>query len=213
MPFDIARKMREIIDRLVPPELENPLNVTTVDPRQLRETPPDLEQVKTQPGLEELKGTQDTQEGKRHPLTEAFLDSGEDLLEPSRVRLFGVPFLSLRLAPDELSKYRYGNKLAQEVLVQPDAGLARIYGYSFEGSYYKLTKPQIFVVHGPGRPRLENLPSSVENWGLEGKIFRFADDVRVWEVDKDDLNLRIDVVPGFVSNILFGSELATKLGG
>src|SRR5213596_1729257 len=30
------------------------------------------------------------------------------------------------------------------------ANLARIYGFSFEGTYYDLPKPAIFLVHGPG---------------------------------------------------------------
>jgi hypothetical protein len=69
------------------------------------------------------------------------------------------------------------------------------------------------MVHGPGRTRLENKPASVENWGMEGKRFHFADDTRVWEMDKDDLTLRIDVVPGFLSSILLNAELGARASG
>ena len=177
----IIRSVRENIERLFPSDPSKDLPPSDPDRRPARRNAEG-------PVPEEL--------------TEAFLDSGEDVLDPSRVRLFGVPFVSLKLVPEEIRRYRYSNKLLQQKMLQADTMLARIYGFSYEGQYHKLAKPLVFVVHGPGRSRLENRPASVTNWGMENKDFQFADDVRVWEMDKEDLTLRIDIVSGFLSDIL-----------
>ena len=176
--------------------------------RSLFETlwPSDLEQPIKTPAEDERTKIQQVEEPGREEITQAILDSGEDVLDPSRVRLFGVPFVSLRLVPEEVRKYRYSNKLLQQKIVQADARLARIYGFSYEGQYFKLPKPFVFMVHGPGKGRLENRPASVSNWGVENKDFQFADDVRVWEMD--DLTLRVDVTSGFVSEILLDPALS-----
>lgn len=154
------------------------------------------------PAQTERDETQPVEEPKRETSTVNFLDGGEDLLDASRVRLFGVPFLTLQLVPEELRRNRHGNKLLENRLLEKEAGLARIYGFSFDGQYTKLCRPSVFLVHGPGRSRLENRPASVTNWGTEIKDFQFADNVRVWEMDKEDLTLRIDVESGFLSDIL-----------
>ena len=195
MLSNIAKAVREAIEVLFPSDPSKPIPAPDPDPR---------------------TETQQVEEPARDKVTEAFLDSGEDLLDPSRVRLFGVPFLTLKLAPEDLRKYRYSNKLLQQKILQADAGLARVYGFSYEGRYHKLPKPYIFMVHGPGRSRLENRPASVTNWGVDLKDFQFPDDMRVWEMDKEDMTLRIDVVSGFLSDILLdpvlraGSELAGR---
>lgn len=157
---------------------------------------------KTKQAESEDKTTQPVEEPIRASDTEGFLDFGDDLLDPSRVRLFGVPFLALQLVSKDLRKYRYGNKLLENQLADPDAGLARIYGFSFDGQYTKLCRPSVFLVHGPGRSRLENRPASVTNWGTEIKEFQFADDVRVWEMDKEDVTLRLDIETGFLTDVL-----------
>ena len=178
---DIVRAVRDLLEKLYPSNPSTPL---------------------PSPDPDQRTATQDVREGAPDPLTRGFLDSGEDVLDATRVLLFGVPFVSLQLVPSEIRKYRYGNKLLQQQLLQEDAGLARIYGFSFEGQYYKLSKPFVFVVFGPGRSRIENRPASVANWGTEDKEFQFADDIRVWEMDKEDVTLRLDVTSGFLSDIL-----------
>ena len=152
--------------------------------------------------LKEATSTQPVEEPTRAAETFSIFGSGDDLLDASRVRLFGVPFIALKLVPTDLRKYSYGNKLLESRLTEKNAGLARIYGFSFEGQYTKLCRPSVFLVHGPGRSRLENRPASVTNWGTEIKDFQFADDVRVWEMDKEDVTLRIDVETGFLTDVL-----------
>ena len=44
-----------------------------------------------------------------------------------------------------------GNNFLQAQLASPGARLARIYAFSYEGHYYDLGTPAIFLVHGPGR--------------------------------------------------------------
>ena len=175
----IARAVRTVIEKFFPSDPD-------------KEIPAQAERDQTQP----------VEEGKRDTSTNAFLDGGEDLLDASRVRLFGVPFLALQLVPGDLRKYRHGNKLLESQLIDKEACLARIYGFSFEGQYTKLCRPSVFLVHGPGRSRLENRPASVTTWGTEIKEFQFADDVRVWEMDKEDVTLRLDVETGFLTDVL-----------
>lgn len=43
------------------------------------------------------------------------------------------------------------NNFLQAQLASPGARLARIYAFSYEGHYYDLAAPALFVVHGPGR--------------------------------------------------------------
>ena len=141
-------------------------------------------------------------------MTEAFLDSGEDLLDPSRVRLFGVPFLTLKLATRKIcGNTATATSCCSRRSTRPMPASARVYGFSYEGRYHKLPKPYVFMVHGPGRSRLENRPASVTNWGVDLKDFQFPDDMRVWEMDKEDMTLRIDIVSGFLSDILLDPVL------
>jgi hypothetical protein len=138
----------------------------------------------------------------------------ENLLNPSQVKLFGRVFNGLILG-DVADKNTFGNKLLLEQLQggtgdQSKAQLARIYGFAYEGNYYKLPAPSIFLVHGPGRNALEEKPTSVTNWGVEAKDERFADDVLVWEYDKEDMSIRIDTVAGFLSEILLDYALKAQ---
>ena len=85
--------------------------------------------------------------------------------------------------------------------------LARIYSFSYEGQYFKLPYPLIYLVwgegecpdanEGPGLPRFET-----QNTGLEGKGWRFASDIRVWKMDKHETSMAIDVEVGKLEDIL-----------
>src|ERR1700761_5166292 len=86
---------------------------------------------------------------------------GENLLAPSLVRLFGREFTGLVINETEIADVRRSinypsNQLAQSLASDGDEDhkprLANIYGFSFEGNYYKMSAPAIFLVHGPGHP-------------------------------------------------------------
>ena len=118
---------------------------------------------------------------------------GETLLAPRLIRLFGRKFEGLELRPlaeADLKKLKgppFAN-LLNEALYRPGAGLARIYGFSYEGRYYKLPSPQIFVVHGDG---VEVKPGfdPTESFGISGVEYKaeyFAEGVFMWPYDQAD---------------------------
>jgi hypothetical protein len=102
--------------------------------------------------------------------------------------------------------------------------LARIYGFSYEGHYYDLARPAIFLVHGLGsdpeawRPAVDGLnktpegrydraPSDADRSGVARTGTSFADDIRVWSYDKGDFSIRLDPETGPLEQILLDAEL------
>ena len=143
----------------------------------------------------------------------------ELLLSPSGVKLFGRLFAELTLNvgaagnPTPLGS----NNFLYKQLQDQSATLARIYAFAYEGDLYFLPKPYVFLVHGPGTPVVE--PNStnpevargiatVDIWGVIAKIDRFADDVLVWDYDKEDFSLRIDIVSGPLSELALEPAMA-----
>jgi hypothetical protein len=97
-----------------------------------------------------------------------------------------------------------------------DARFARIYGFSYEGTYYELPNPTLFLVHGKGESatgtdatnenRPGNLASRAPNdpslGGVGAADFQIADDIRVWAYDKADYTIRMDVDTGMFEQVL-----------
>lgn len=102
---------------------------------------------------------------------------------------------------------------------------ARIYGFSFEGTYYELPRPVLFLVHGDGYPSTEarsNIKGIVKParglgdpslTGLAAADFQFAEDLRVWSYDKADYSIRLDVETGMLEDILLGPTFGGGGGG
>ena len=114
------------------------------------------------------------------------------------------------------------NRFLSNQLELTDARLARIYAFAFEGHYYDLPRPAIFLVHGPGsdpealRPspalpfaRVSRAPADADLTGVANSPSSFSEDVRVWAYDKDDISLRLDPYSGTLEQIL----LERCLGG
>jgi hypothetical protein len=111
---------------------------------------------------------------------------------------------------------RFGNQLLQSQL--DGASFARIYGFSFEGTYFDLTRPTLFLVHGPGTPATESrpgwgrsnpsrAPSNPSLSGLGAADFEFSDDMLVWSYDKADYTIRMDVETGMFEDVLLDAML------
>jgi hypothetical protein len=81
--------------------------------------------------------------------------------------------------------------------------LARIYGFSFEGQYYDLVRPAVFLVHGEGEQAANRLAKT----GTVGEPPAFADDVRIWQYDRADFSLRLELDVGPLERILLEAEL------
>lgn len=115
-------------------------------------------------------------------------------------------------------KNRRGNNKQLEQQLTPSAIFARIYGFSYEGSYYELPKPVIFLVHTEGElaseakvptggPRPGRAPRDTDLTGLAVAGFDFADELRVWSYDQADYTIRMDVETGMFEDVLLDAEL------
>jgi hypothetical protein len=147
----------------------------------------------------------------------------ETLLAPSMIRMFGRVFEGLTIDEASLrvlssSDGKAKNPFVRNPLVDklapvddenlnPEkltAQLARIYGFSYEGNYYKLARPTVFLVHGPGQEILagQNPKLSLSFLGVEFKDQVFAEGVLMWAYDKIDMSIRIDIASGQLEDIL-----------
>jgi hypothetical protein len=161
----------------------------------------------------------------------------ETLLSPSNILLFGRLLEDLEFkyvdpsskGPDQKTNppSRLGdNGFLQKQLESgkttkkkgDDPRLARIYGFSFEGHYYDLVKPAIFLVHGPGvdandeKPpaRRSRAPSDADRTGTAAQDYTFSEDMKVWSYDKGDFSIRLDIETGCLEEILLETELAAE---
>ncbi|MGH6900423.1 MAG: hypothetical protein ACREJ5_28395 [Geminicoccaceae bacterium] len=137
----------------------------------------------------------------------------------------GVQEDTVPLAPDPPPKLGANTFLQNQLTA--DAGiaessprLARIYGFSYEGHYYDLARPAIFLVHGPGndpeatRPgttlpesRVDRAPADADRTGVANTARSFSHDMRVWSYDKGDFSIRLDPESGPLEQILLQAEL------
>src|SRR5262245_28691515 len=110
------------------------------------------------------------------------------------------------------------NNLLSKQLKAPTAAaakprLARIYAMSFEGTFCNLPKPTLFVVHGTGTPIkvkgfAGGMPGDMDDSALAARDFAWESDVMVWEYDKDDVSVRLDMVTGRLEEILIDATLS-----
>ena len=102
----------------------------------------------------------------------------ETLLTPSSIKLFGRVVNSLTYTNDTANTGLGDNKFLQRQLESNGDNpptLARIYAFSFEGAYYELPRPPIFLVHGSGTPvgSWAN-PSTVAQAGVAARDWDFS---------------------------------------
>ena len=158
----------------------------------------------------------------------------ESLMTPTSIKLFGriVHGIKLDAAP-AAAGLGANNFLLHQLSTRPLPNLARIYAFSFEGAYYELPRPPIFVVHGPGTPvgSWDN-PSTMDQTGVAGRDWDFSgnnpaagpaarvargdqgaatNDIHYWEYEKGDFSLRLDVDAGPFEQILL--QMALRGGG
>jgi len=104
---------------------------------------------------------------------------------------------------------------------------ARIYAFSYEGHYCDLPKPALFLVDGPGISPF--IPSDIDGSGVAAKDWELSqvqgvadpgpvgnappappppsNDLRMWEYDKGDFSIRMDVETGPFEQILLEAVL------
>ena len=92
--------------------------------------------------------------------------------------------------------------------------LARIYAITYEGGYYILPRPTVFLVHGDGQDpetvdehgnpvfHLDNVTPPPGTTGLPSKDGTFAEDVKVWTYDREDMTVRVEIATGALDELL-----------
>ena len=105
------------------------------------------------------------------------------------------------------------NKQLEEQLLDDDARFARIYGFAYEGTYYELPNPTLFLVHGEGESatagnapigsaHASRAPTDPSVSGVASADFQFADDILCWAYDKADYTIRMDAETGMFEQVL-----------
>jgi len=146
----------------------------------------------------------------------------ERLLFPSRVLLYGRVVVDLTIGPqagitEDVPLLGANTFLQQQIAPSATAPpqIARIYGFSYEGHYYDLARPALFLVHGPGvdADPVPGTPANVDRSGVGATAKTFPGDMKVWAYDKGDFSIRLDVETGTLEQILLHVELSTdRLG-
>jgi hypothetical protein len=152
----------------------------------------------------------------------------ETLLTQSAVKMYGRVLKGVKLealATGDFSDLGFNKFLKDQLTADPDSKenppkLAKIYAFSFEGAFYNLPRPAIFLVHGAGSPIRgqgtydDGKGPVMDDSGIPAREFVFETDVRYWEYDKDDLSLRLDSFSGTLEDILIEAALsATSRSG
>jgi hypothetical protein len=142
----------------------------------------------------------------------------ETLLTPSSIKLFGRIMTGIALQNPPPAAGLGANNFLQEQLAAPGANLARIYAFSFEGAFYELPKPPIYLVHGPGAPVGSwSGPSTMDQAGVAGREWDFSGNLAVadivyWEYEKGDFSVRLDLDAGPFEQILLQTALRGPAG-
>ena len=141
----------------------------------------------------------------------------ESLLSFSEVLIFGRVLDDLVYVPKGSTKKGNNKQLDNQFLEENEnKGLekpqfAKIYGFAYEGTYYDLPAPVIFLVHGNGKSATDgdlpgNLASRAPNEpsksGVAAASFQMANDIYYWNYDKADQTMRMDVMTGMVEQVL-----------
>jgi hypothetical protein len=133
----------------------------------------------------------------------------EGLLSSGLVRLFGRPFGGLKLG-DLGTSAASNNPLATALRAGATPTLARVYGFSYLGNYYKLAEPLVFLVFGEARavpPGATTTELGIDVLGIEFKDSDFPEGVFMWHVDQLDITIRIDIRIGWIKDLLL-SEMS-----
>jgi hypothetical protein len=146
----------------------------------------------------------------------------ETLLSPSNVLLYGRVVEDLQITQPNHNPFIAGarrrggpNRELADQLADEEAVFARIYGFSWEGTYYELPQPALFLVHGPGEnvtPASPDRKGTLVNQarapgdpsvsGMVATDIQFSDDVKVWSYDKADQTIRMDTEAGEFEDVL-----------
>jgi hypothetical protein len=123
-------------------------------------------------------------------------------MSASVVRLFGRVIEGVTIDKKKLADSMSGGNKLQLDKEKGDVWLARIYAFSFEGRFFTLPKPTLFLVEGVGAD------AETDTGLAEISNVRFEAGIKRWMSDKDEMALRADIVIGAVDEILIDAALS-----
>ncbi|MBV9522633.1 MAG: hypothetical protein JO010_07560, partial [Alphaproteobacteria bacterium] len=113
-------------------------------------------------------------------------------------------------APKEIG----ANHFLKHQLQADGARFARIYGFSYEGAYYALPRPALFLVHREGEAvsiSPNDYRTNMNTSGVAAREWEFSSgdksDLRRWDYDKGDFSIRMDIETGPFDQILLEAML------
>ncbi|NVK15758.1 MAG: hypothetical protein HWE35_16420 [Rhodobacteraceae bacterium] len=143
------------------------------------------------------------------------VDEGMRVAVSEGVELGGTTWLQLKKdqkqAFKKVKRRGSGKNQLLEQQLQQDARFARIYGFAYEGIYFELPEPTVFLVHGDGKSATDEnappkqaarAPLDPSVTGVAAADYQIANEIRVWEYDKADYSIRMDVMTGMLEQIL-----------
>ncbi len=114
-------------------------------------------------------------------------DSKETLYTSSQIVLFG------RVVED-LSVTKSGDAQQDPSKVE---NFARVYGFTYDGAYYEMLTPVLFLVRGNGE-EADDAPVP----GPNPRNKKFYEGLRAWTVERTSKTVRLDVDTGKFENLL-----------
>lgn len=128
----------------------------------------------------------------------------ETLISEATIYLFGRLMTDIKLVPGAVAAGTPTS--AATALAAPNAELARIYAFSFQGEYVSLASPAMFVVNGKGTP----VTPAVADTGLAifPTTLAIPKDLLYWPHERDDVTVRLDIMAGTFGRVLLDYELA-----
>ena len=140
----------------------------------------------------------------------------ESLLQASDILLFGsvIDDLKVEVSDETEAKLSQRKGVNRQLAEQfnKNSKFARIYAFSYQGVYFELPWPALFLVHGDGDSVTDgNLPAGhaaraptkPSQTGVPAADFQFSDDIQYWSYDKADYTIRMDVETGMFEQVLF----------
>ena len=138
----------------------------------------------------------------------------ETLLSFSEVLIFGRVIEDLAYVPKKKrgqGNNKHLNEQFEKDKDNDEPKFAKIYGFAYEGTYYDLPEPAIFLVHGDGENATEGdkpgslaarAPNEPSKSGVAAADYQLANDIRFWSYDKADQTMRMDVLTGRFEQVL-----------
>jgi hypothetical protein len=104
--------------------------------------------------------------------------------------------LEIKLVEGEESIVDVPERIAKAIT---EPTLARVYGFSYEGRYYEMARPTIFLVNGDGAPSNTAVTSADEP--------KPNANLMMWSADQADFSMRLDLDIGTFERLLLEAEL------